>query len=163
VVHVLSNGLGLGCRVRELRVGVCLPPTITITVLGWEDLRWVLNVVEPEVDHGIVLVFAVTVFCLSSFFPGMRHSLSIGDSRVREVWKMALEFGDTGIGPCDTFLCIRWGEDSVIVEELVRVRVAWDGVMCADHYASIFCRSHLKGQRVTGSDVDRGGDTIVGM
>jgi hypothetical protein len=56
-----------------------------------------LNVVEPEVDHGIVLVFALTVFCLSSFFPGMRQSLSIGDSRIREVGKMALEFGDTGI------------------------------------------------------------------
>jgi hypothetical protein len=66
-------------------------------VLGWEDLRWVLNVVEPEVDHGIVLVFALTVFFLSSCLPGMRQSLSIGDSRIREVGKMALEFSDTGI------------------------------------------------------------------
>jgi hypothetical protein len=74
-----------------------------------------LNVVEPEVDHGIVLVFALTVFFLSSCFPGMRQSLSIGDSRIREVGKMALEFGDTGIRPCDTLRCSRLGEDSFFI------------------------------------------------
>ena len=39
VVHVLSNGLGLGGRVREFRVGGGWPPTITITVLGCVENR----------------------------------------------------------------------------------------------------------------------------
>jgi hypothetical protein len=75
-----------------------------------------MDVFELEIDHGIVLMFALTVFFLSSCLPGMGQALSIGDSWKGYVRKMALEFGITGIRPCYEGFVRRWVEEGFLVK-----------------------------------------------
>jgi hypothetical protein len=75
-----------------------------------------MDVGHPEVDHGIVLVFALTVFFFSSYLPGVSQALSIGDSWISEVWKVTPEFGGTGIRPCNESLFRLWVEEWFLVQ-----------------------------------------------
>jgi hypothetical protein len=103
-----------------------------------------MDIGHPKIDYGIVLVFALTIFSLSSGLPGMSQALSIGDSWKSDVGKMTLELDITGIRPGDKGLIRLCVEEEFLVKELVWILVARDRCMGASHDASIFCRSHVE-------------------
>ena len=91
----------------------------------------------------------------------MGQALSVGDSWKCDVWKMTLEFSDTGIGPgyeCFIRLCL---EEVFVVEELVWVRMIGNGCMRSEFNYSILRWAHKKSDVLSGISVYQDGSEVL--